>query len=148
MKTKNNRQEELGLVESLIKKSKTSWVTPEWGFPKGRRNYGENDLNCGLREWEEETGYSRNQIKLINNLLPFEEIFIGSNFKSYKHKYFVAIFDDDIEKIDHQYQTSEISKVTWNNYDNSIKIFRDYNLEKKQVLKKVYKVLNDYRLYC
>ena len=32
--------------------------------------------------------------------------------------------------------------------DNSIKIFRDYNLEKKQVLKKVYKVLNDYRLYC
>ena len=133
---------------NLILKSTTNWVEPEWGFPKGRRDYQENDIDCAVREWEEETGYNRNQIKLINNLLPFEEIFIGSNFKSYKHKYFVAIFDDNIEKIDHPYQTSEISKVTWNNYNDSIKIFRDYNLEKKQVLKKVYKVLTDYRLYC
>ena len=67
---------------NLILKSTTNWIEPEWGFPKGRRNFQENDVDCAIREWEEETGYSRNQIKLINNLLPFEEIFIGSNFKN------------------------------------------------------------------
>ena len=40
-------------------------MKPEWGFPKGRRNYQENDIDCATREWEEETGYSRNQIKMV-----------------------------------------------------------------------------------
>tara|TARA_Y100000992_G_scaffold171647_1_gene115478 strand:- start:5334 stop:6155 length:822 start_codon:yes stop_codon:yes gene_type:complete len=133
--------------DTIIKKSTTNWTEPEWGFPKGRRNYQENDIDCAIREWEEESGYSRNQIKIVSNLLPFEEIFIGSNFKSYKHKYFVAIFVDDINNIDHKYQDSEISKVAWTDYKDSINIFRDYNLEKKHVLNKVYKVINDYRLY-
>ena len=26
---------------------------------------------------------------------PFEEIFVGSNFKSYKHKYYLAMFNSD-----------------------------------------------------
>ena len=59
----------------------------------------------------------------------------------------MALFVDDIKNIDHEYQDSEISKVSWTSYIDSINIFRDYNLEKKQVLSKVYKVINDYRLY-
>ena len=30
-------------LEQLIQNSNTSWTEPEWGFPKGRRNYNEND---------------------------------------------------------------------------------------------------------
>ena len=134
-------------LEKIILKSTTNWIEPEYGFPKGRRNYQENDIECAIREWEEETGYTRNQIKIINNLIPFEEIFIGSNFKSYKHKYFVAVFVDKIENVHHSFHNSEISKVVWENFNDSTNIFRDYNLEKKQVLSKVNKVINDYRLY-
>ena len=134
-------------LETLLSKSTTNWNEAEWGFPKGRRDYQENDIDCAIREWEEETGYNRNQIKLINNLLPYEEIFIGSNLKSYKHKYFVAIFNDDIDNVNHPFQISEISKVQWFSYEDSMKTIRNYNLEKKTVLEKVYKVLNEYRLY-
>ena len=74
-------------LDTLINKSETVWEEPEWGFPKGRRNYQENDLTCGLREFEEETGYDKQSVSIIKNLLPFEETFVGSNLKSYKHIY-------------------------------------------------------------
>ena len=68
---------------------KNGWKTPEWGFPKGRRNYKETDFEAALREFKEETGYNIT-IQFINNILPLEEIFTGSNLKSYKHKYFIG----------------------------------------------------------
>ena len=46
-------------LASLIHKSSTTWLEPEWGYPKGRRNYQEKDLHCALREFEEETGYPK-----------------------------------------------------------------------------------------
>ena len=77
-------------LHSLIDESQTKWGEPEWGYPKGRRNYKEKDIVCALREFEEETGYSKNKLDVIQNLIPFEEIFTGSNYKSYKHRYYVA----------------------------------------------------------
>ena len=74
----------------LVNNSSTSWTETEWEFPKGRRNYKEKDLECALREFEEETGILSSKLSVIENVLPFEEIFIGSNHKSYKHKYFLA----------------------------------------------------------
>jgi len=77
-------------LEDIIKKSTTQWLETEWEFPKGRRNNKEKDLECALREFEEETGISQRCINVIENIFPFEEIFIGSNHKAYKHKYFIA----------------------------------------------------------
>jgi len=57
-------------LESLITNSTTNWETPEWEFPKGRRNYQENDLACALREFEEETGYSKNDINISSKYNP------------------------------------------------------------------------------
>ena len=51
-------------LEKLINESSKKWTEPEWGFPKGRRNYQEKDYDCAVREWEEETGYSRHNIKI------------------------------------------------------------------------------------
>lgn len=72
---------------------------PEWGFPKGRKNHKEKDLQCALREFEEETGYDTREIQLVENLSPFEEIFTGSNYKSYKHKYFLALLRDSDDAV-------------------------------------------------
>ena len=70
-------------LESLINElDKIEWTQPEWGFPKGRRNYHEKDLTCALREFEEETGYSKSNLKIIQNILPLEEVFTGSNYKN------------------------------------------------------------------
>ena len=132
-------------LESLIHESTTSWDTPEWGFPKGRRNYQENDISCGLREFEEETGYSKKSIHIIKNLAPYEEIFAGSNLKSYKHIYFIGFMKNpNTPKLD--FQASEVSQLKWLDIHECLKKIREYNLEKKEIIKNVNKMLETNRL--
>ena len=130
-------------LEQLIQNSNTSWTEPEWGFPKGRRNYNENDLTSALREFGEETGFPKNKISIIKNLIPFEEIFTGSNFKSYKHKYFIAY--SNYKDLNH-YQKSEVSKIKWMTLDEASKAIRPYNLERIDLLKDIDQVLHKYSL--
>ena len=59
---------EIITLDTIINSSTTNWLETEWEFPKGRRNFQEKDLDCALREFEEETGYSRDQIKVVENL--------------------------------------------------------------------------------
>lgn len=128
-------------LESLIKESKTRWIETEWGFPKGRRNYNEKDLTCAVREFEEETGYKKEDINIIYNILPYEEIFTGSNFKSYKHKYFVCKLKKNI--VNHTgFQKSEVSDMSWKSFDQCLDSIRPYNIEKKEIIIRINKVLN------
>ena len=133
-------------LENIVHQSTTHWIEPEWEFPKGRRNNKEKDLDCALREFEEETGISRNKISVVENILPFEEIFIGTNHKSYKHKYFLAYMNDLNEDLDN-FQVTEVSKIEWKTYNICLESIRPYNLEKKKLITNINKVLEEYRLY-
>jgi 8-oxo-dGTP pyrophosphatase MutT (NUDIX family) len=134
-------------LQELIEKSNTQWEETEWEFPKGRRNYQEKDLDCALREFEEETGYSKKDISVIENVLPFEELFIGSNHKSYKHKYFLASLTQDTNETMTNFQKSEVSKMEWKTLDECLASIRPYNLEKKKLIHNISKVLLEYRFY-
>ena len=142
IKTNNNYY----TLESLISDSTTKWETPEWGYPKGRRNYHEKDLNCALREFEEETGYLRNNLNVIQNIIPIEEIFTGSNYKSYKHRYYIAYLDN-LNNSETEFQKSEVSKVEWKPHTEVCEMIRPYNIEKIDVINRVNKVLSNFRLY-
>jgi 8-oxo-dGTP pyrophosphatase MutT (NUDIX family) len=137
---------EIITLQNLIDKSNTQWIETEWEFPKGRRNFKEKDLECALREFEEETGISKNKVVIVENVLPFEEIFIGSNHKAYKHKYFLAYMNDIDDNL-YNFQLSEVSKLEWKNIDQCLESIRPYNLEKKELIKNINKVLQEYRLY-
>lgn len=65
--------------------------------------------------------------------MPFEETFIGSNHKSYKHKFFLAYLDDteDTNNLLKNYQKTEVSKIEWKNLEESLECIRPYHLEKK-----------------
>jgi len=130
---------------SLINESYTNWTDPEWGFPKGRRNMQEKDLSCAIREFEEETGCHKDALKIIYNLLPLEELFTGSNYKSYKHKYYIASMDDTINL--NNYQKSEVSKIEWKTYNECLQHIRPYNKEKIDILKRVATIINTYLIY-
>jgi 8-oxo-dGTP pyrophosphatase MutT (NUDIX family) len=135
-------------LKDIVEKSNTKWKETEWEFPKGRRNYQEKDLDCALREFEEETGISKSCLSIIENIIPFEEIFIGTNHKPYKHKYFLAyskenVCEDNLEN----YQKSEVSKLEWKTIDECLESIRPYSLEKKQLITNINKVLQEYRLY-
>jgi len=133
-------------LKNLVEKSKTNWNETEWEFPKGRKNFHEKDLDCALREFEEETGISKKKIVIIENLIPFEEVFIGSNYKSYKHKFFVG-FIDNIDIPLNNFQKSEVSNIEWKTFDECLGSIRSYNLEKKILISKINKMLKEYRLY-
>jgi len=131
-------------LEKIINDSKTSWETPEWGFPKGRREQYENDKSTALREFQEETGYSKSLLNGIKNVMPFEEVFTGSNFKSYKHIYYLMNLDK-ISK-DDDFQRSEVSEIKWCTLNECLELIRPYNLEKKEIINNIDKILNKYSL--
>jgi 8-oxo-dGTP pyrophosphatase MutT (NUDIX family) len=129
------------MLPAMVTKSKTAWTSQEWGFPKGRRNNNESDISSALREYEEESGYDRKNVQLLKNILPYEEIFTGSNFKSYKHKYFVGFSD---AKPIRPYQDSEVSAVELLTYEEAMEKIRPYNVERKRVLTQVHQLVSMY----
>jgi len=137
---------ELITLKDLIDKSTTRWEETEWEFPKGRRNFKEKDLECALREFEEETGILSSKINIVENVLPFEEIFIGTNHKSYKHKYFLSYMNETDEYLNN-FQVTEVSKIEWKSLEQCLEAIRPYNLEKKELIININKVLQEYRLY-
>jgi 8-oxo-dGTP pyrophosphatase MutT (NUDIX family) len=136
-------------LELLIEESNhyPLWEDPEWGFPKGRRNYQEKDFDCALREFNEETGYSTKQIMTFQNIYPFEEIFTGSNYKSYKHKYYLAYMKYNNTLVIDKFQKSEVSKLEWKNFDDCIHAIRPYNLEKIRMLTNINNILKSLRIF-
>jgi 8-oxo-dGTP pyrophosphatase MutT (NUDIX family) len=133
-------------IKDIIENSPTNWEDTEWEFPKGRRNSKEKDLECALREFEEETGISKSKINIIENVVPFEEIYIGTNHKSYKHKYFLA-FTNETDISLNNFQDTEVSKLEWKTVDQCLKSIRPYNLEKINLITNINKVLKEYSLY-
>ncbi len=81
---------------------------------------------------------------MIKNFIPFDEIFTGSNYKSYKHRYFIGFMKNC--NLPCNIQKSEVSQFRWMNLDESIRSIRPYNLERIQLLKNIENVLLKYSL--
>lgn len=131
-------------LDTIIEKANTQYTDKEWGFPKGRRNIKETDYNCAMREFEEETGLKGEEYTILKNIKPVEEIFYGSNDIRYKHIYYIAeCLSERKIKIDpeNKFQATEIGGIEWFKLDEAIDKIRPYNREKKDVLRKVHKLL-------
>lgn len=137
----------LGLLVQEATELYGNWTEPEWGFPKGRRNYQENEYECAMREFSEETGIScGDHLKLVNNLFPLEEVFIGSNYRSYKHKYFLTYQTEPHTPMNKQYVCPEVSKIDWKTLDETLAVLRPYNTEKRELIKRVDKAIRQFYL--
>lgn len=139
-------QQTFNLTE-LLDKADTNWKETEWGFPKGRRNYQEKDMACGLREFEEETGYPKAKVSILQNILPYDEIFTGSNYKCYKHRYYIGIMKYEDTEFNYDFQRNEVSKCEWHSISNCEQRIRPYNKERIAIIKSIDKVLQDYSIY-
>ena len=111
---------------------------PEWGFPKGKRNNNESNLECAKREFQEETGLIEENYTLLDRLFPLIEIIKGSDGINYKHVYYMAIFNNNIDKnsirlsnISNNYEIGDIKLFS---IEKSLNIIRDYNLERIELL--------------
>ena len=139
------------IVDELNKEREVSgtenWKEPEWGFCKGRRNYKESDYDCAVREMEEETGYSRENMSIIKNINTFEEVFIGSNFKCYKHKYYLMYMTYENSLKTGSFEKTEVSCIKWASFKECLSLIRSYNVEKKNMISEVEHGLNKYAIF-
>lgn len=127
-------------LDFYVSNVKPKFTSPEWGFPKGRRNFGESDLECGLREFQEETSIDINNITIID-IEPFEEKFTGTNGILYRHVYFLS-YTKDFNKIDldktNKSQKEEIGDIGFYNFYDSIDMIRPYHTERMRLITKIY----------
>lgn len=108
------------LMKSLLENTQSDVTEPAWGFPKGKMNYGESEVECAFREFKEETGLDINYLNLIN-MSPSQETFKGTNDKMYSTIYYIAQATEktDIKKVYipnsiREYTVSdEISNLRW-----------------------------------
>ena len=135
-------------TKSLLDECSMDWKTPEWGFPKGRKNFKECGKDCALREWSEETGYKNEDVELIDNIATFDEVVIGSNYQSYKDSYYLGKFKgvtNDSNRI--KIQKMELSDAKWCTLEEVCKLVRPYHLERLKIIRMVDSLLNKYQHY-
>jgi len=135
-------------IQELIKEKSIFHKFPEWGFPKGRRNYKEKDIDCATREFCEETGLDKNNITIIKNIIPIREDFLGNNNVRYRHIYYIAKIKDEYKDIslsvnqENKEQCAEISDIAWLNEQQSLEKIRDLDISKKNIITDICSFLN------
>ena len=138
--------------EYLIERTKNNtFKETELEFPKGRRNLNENNINTALREFEEESGLSRDKINLINKK-SYEEIYIAVNNIRYRHIYYIAkCTEKNYNSINNLFnpnnktQIKEVIDVKWLNYDEVLENIRNIYLERKELFKRINKIINKFK---
>lgn len=134
-------------LRDLVEQCATHWDTPEWGFPKGRRDGSESDLECAIREMREETGLRDIDIQIIHNMEPLNETFFGTNHVHYCHKYFVVYVPDGSQvKYDdtNHHMRREIGDIQWLPLNDALAKIRPDNVEKREVLLRLGNLLRNF----
>jgi 8-oxo-dGTP pyrophosphatase MutT (NUDIX family) len=140
-------------IDSILDRNTTSYHSPEWGFPKGRKNKLETNMECALREFTEETSIDHNNIEVLFDN-PIVEEYKGSNGAIFCNKYFLAHLkfpcndtllitqtSDYIEKHGSVIQNIEIGCVQWLDYYQAIDNIREYHQKTKDLLYDVHHYL-------
>ncbi|CAL8461044.1 g575 [Coccomyxa elongata] len=132
----------------LLNATRSEHDAPEWGFPKGRRNRRESDLDCAAREVAEETGIPRGSYAVIDQLGSVAEIFKGSNNIIYKHIYYIGCCPGDCEAVLdalNEDQVAEIGDIGWFTADEALQHFRVYDVEKRTLVSRLDNTLSHHR---
>lgn len=113
---------------NMLNKTNSVVIEPGWGFPKGKKNYKELEVQCAIREFKEETCMHIDYLNLIN-LSPCIEIFKGTNGKLYSTVYYIARADHKLEitkkmikdGIRSETVSDEISNLSWCKIQDALK---------------------------
>ena len=122
----------------FIKNKSDFYEDPEWGFPKGRRNFNETNFQTARREFCEETGIKDNDIFLSISCPCFDEEYKSYDNITYRNTYYLAEFLGDINEIkitpENKEQYTEVSDIGFFDLQSSLDLIRDYSEKKKNIL--------------
>ena len=90
-----------------------------WEFPRGRKNKGESDMECAIREFEEETSISRQYYQVLPQ---FRRCVIYTHLNvTYVHIYYAAVQTKDFPNpqktisLRKKKQVTEVRDIGWMN---------------------------------
>lgn len=139
-------------LAELIARAGPAWATPEWGFPKGRRDLHESEYACAMREFWEETNLREADVLPVRGLEPLTEKFTGSNHIQYCHKYYLAYVPNSVGPADYEaaarvneHIRREVGALRWCSAEEGLALFRPEQVEKKELLQRICGLL---RTYC
>tara|TARA_B110000259_G_C14021205_1_gene403124 strand:+ start:2371 stop:3204 length:834 start_codon:yes stop_codon:yes gene_type:complete len=129
-----------------VKNFKSNYTEQEWGFPKGRKKIKEYDIDCAVREFCEETQLYKDDISINRDVIPFQEIFFGTNNVLYKHVYYIAkIIKDDAELLINKTcmeQIREVRALKWFTYSEVLSHIKNHNIERIKIFKKAHIIIS------
>jgi len=134
-------------LSDLLRQEPAIYTSPEWGFPKGRRDPLESDIRCAYRELCEETSISEDEICKLTNVAPLVEQFYGSNGVHYRHTYYIAQYVGqrnvcfDLLNTD---MAREIGNLEWVSIGKAYSLIRPENIEKHVIITKISRLLRNY----
>lgn len=118
----------------------------EWEIPKGKKHKNELNKVTACRELEEETNIKSVDYKLIQNIVPLTEIFVGENNIIYKNIYYFGICLNSSNifiNSKNQDQINEIKDVKFFTKTEAINKIRDYNTTKKDIILNIFDVIDN-----
>tara|TARA_Y100000385_G_scaffold134716_2_gene139932 strand:- start:16320 stop:17042 length:723 start_codon:yes stop_codon:yes gene_type:complete len=131
-------------IEYFIEKKDKFYIEQEWGFPKGRRNFNENNYNAAIREFIEETNIKKKDIISSPESESYSEVYISYDNIRYQNIYYLAEYTGDgnftIDKSKHE-QFTEISNIDFFPINNVMDKLRDYDVEKKRLINQINQIL-------
>jgi len=129
--------------KKLVDETSSIHEEPEWGVPKGRRARGETDLQCGIREFHEETNIPETAYKVTDICLT--ETFAGTNNTQYRHVYYIARMVSSSQiNLNQKFTTmqqKEISAIEWKTLAECKKLIRPHYVERKQLIEEMERII-------
>lgn len=125
------------LFNYLTRKIIPKYNCPEWGLPKGKRDNNESNLNCGIREFCEETSLTKENITITNNVSPITENFTGTNNKNYRSIFYLA----SLNKIKCKFNIKnnpEVGDIGFFTLNQASDLIRDYHQERIKIIEKTF----------
>jgi 8-oxo-dGTP pyrophosphatase MutT (NUDIX family) len=133
--------------DAMMRTNLSPYKEPEWGFPKGRRIRCETDLECAIREFNEETNVPREAYTILKDIR-LEETFEGLNGIRYRHVYFVALLTSPDQVNVHQKMTymqrREISAIGWKTFPECRGYVRPHHVEREAMIEVLENIVKTY----
>ena len=134
-------------LEEYIEKSDTKFIEPEWGFPKGRKNKTESNIECAIREMKEETNIDSKDYDIIRNIKLKEEIYEGNKGVKYIHKYYLSKLKNSslnsiFSCILTTSQKKEVKNIGLFHIEECMNLIRNYDTQKKKLLSDYHELIS------
>ena len=135
-------------ITKLINMCNYNFTDTEWGFPKGRREKLETDLQCANREFQEETDLKEEDYSLLK-VRPIIEDINGSDNIKYRHIYYIAKLKCNNVNLNksNSNQIKEISDIKLMNYDEIKQNLRPYYQNKLEIVNSIIETLKFMKIY-